>query len=380
MKNIVKPLAVFSTAALLLCSSGCGDTSWSFKTDDSTLSNGTYIYYTYVAYNEASSKVQEEASKEASESSEESKADESSAASEVSETSEESEVDIMTQKIEGKSAEEWIANKAKEECIAQLTMDKLIKEHKVEVDEAEIETYTSYYEQYYQYGASFYTDLGISKESYLNATGRYTGLSDQLFYSIYDKGGSKEVPSADIEKYFTENYIHYFCIPYSLKTTDEDGNQTDIDDKTMDTLKTNFAKYADMLNKGSSTDDVVKQYKKDYDTTEDPSQSDNIIVEDSGMAEEFQKVINGLKEKQATVTSIDDTYYLIYKGAIADQVSTLSDNETKINQRTRVLHKMKDEEFKKYLDDEEAKLKYETNDACLSRYSVKSTVDKIKSA
>ena len=374
MKNIVKPLAVFSTAALLLCSSGCGDTSWSFKTDVSTISNGTYIYYTYMAYNEASSKIQEEASKEASESSETSKATESS------ETSEFSKVDVMSQKVEGKSAEEWIADKAKEECIAQLTMDKLIKEHKVEVDESEIETYTSYYEQYYQYGASFYTDLGISKESYLNATGRYTGLYDQLFYSIYDKGGSKEVASEDIEKYFKENYINYFCIPYSLKTTDEDGNKTDIDDETMDKVKANFAKYADMLNKGSSTEDVVKQYQEDFDTEEDPSQSDNIIVDDSGMTDEYKKVLNGLKEKQATVTSIDDTYYLIYKGAIADQVSTLSDDSTKINQRTKVLHKMKDEEFEKYVDDEEAKLKYDTNDACLSRYSVQSTVDKIKSA
>lgn len=371
MKNIVKPLAVFSTAALLLCSSGCGDTSWSFKTDDTTLSNGTYVYYTYAAYNEASSKVKEEASEEASESSE------SSTSAESSETSE---VDVMTQKIEGKSAEEWIADKAKEECIAQLTMDKLIKEHKVEVDETEISTYTSYYEQYYQYGASFYTDLGISKESYLNATGRYAGLSDQLFNSIYDKGGSKEVPNEDIEKYFKENYINYFCIPYSLKTKDEDGNQTDIDDKTMDTLKTNFAKYADMLNKGSSTDDIVKKYQEDYDTTEDPSSSGNIIVDDSGMPDELKKVINGLKEKEATVTSIDDTYYLIYKGAIADQLSTLSGDSEQTGQRTTILHKMKDDEFKEYLDEEEAKLKYETNDACLSRYSVQSTVDKIKSA
>ena len=286
----------------------------------------------------------------------------------------------MSQKIEGKSAEEWIANKAKEECIAQLTMDKLIKEHKVEVDETKVSNYTSYYEQYYQYGASFYTDLGISKESYLNATGRYASLSDQLFDSIYDKGGSKEVPNEDIEKYFKENYTNYFYIPYSLKTTDEDGNQTDIDDKTMDTLKTNFAKYADMLNKNSSTDDVVKQYQKDYDTTEDPSSSGNIIVDDSGMPDEFKKVINGLKEKEATVTSIDDTYYLIYKGAIADQVSKLTDEDDTSGLRTTILHKMKDDEFKKYLDDEEAKLKYETNDACLSRYSVQSTVDKIKSA
>ena len=374
MKNIVKPLAVFSTAALLMCASGCGDTSWSFKTDDDTISNGTYIYYTYMAYNEASSKIEEEASA-AEESSDTA---ESSASSTESEVSEES-VDILTQKIEDKTAEEWIADKAKEECIAQLTMDKLIKEHNVEVDEEEIEIYTSYYEQYYQYGSSFYTELGISKESYLNATGRYTGLSEQLFYSIYDKGGSKEVPSEDIEKYFTENYINYFCIPYSLKTTDDDGNKTDIDDETMDKVKTNFAKYADMLNKGSSTDDVVEKYKTDFEVTDDPSQSDNIIVEDSGMGDEFKKVINGLKEKEATVTSIDDTYYLIYKGAIKDQVSTLSDDSTQMNQRTEVLHKMKDDEFKKYLDDEEAKLKYETNDACLSRYSVKSTVDKINS-
>lgn len=359
MKNIIKflakPVAAVSAAALLACTTGCADTSWSFKTDNMTLSNGTYIYYTYMAYGEASSKVQES-----------------------SESSESSESDILSKKIDNKSAEKWIADKAKEECISQLTIDRLIKENKVNVDQSEVDVYTNYYEQFYESYSSIYEKLGVSKKSYLAATGTYTGLSDQLFYSMYDKGGSKEVPTEDIEKYFKENYTNYFYIKYPLKTTDNDGKSTDIDDSTKDNVKVNFAKYVNMLNKGSSTDDIVKQYKTDFNVTDDPSTSDTVVLTDSGMGEELQKAIKDLKEKQATVTTIGDTYYLIYKGAIADQVSTLSDTSTQINQRTKVLHKMKDDEFKSYLDEEEKKTSYETNDACLSKYSVQRTVDIIK--
>ncbi len=49
MKNMVKPLAVLSAAAVLGCTTGCSDTSWSLKSGDFVLTNGMYIYYTYIA-------------------------------------------------------------------------------------------------------------------------------------------------------------------------------------------------------------------------------------------------------------------------------------------------------------------------------------------
>ncbi len=358
MKKIAKPLAALSAAALLVCSAGCSDTSWSVKTDNKTLSNGAYIYYTYMAYNDAQSKIKEEKSS--------SKTSESSQTSESSETS----TDIMSEKIENKSAEKWMEDKALEYCVEELTINKLLKDNKVKIDENKVDTYKSYYEQWYQYGSSLYNELGVSKETYLTIS-TVDMLSGELFKSIYGKGGTKEVPSDEIEKYFKENYTDYFYIPYSLKTTDSSGNSVDIDDETLDNVKVNFAKYADMLNnKGKTTSDVVTQYKTDFSTETDPSTSATAVLDDTNLSDDLKKAISGLDDKKATVTTINNTYYLIYKGAIVDKVSTLKEESTSL----AVAHKIKDDEYNKYLDEQEEKLKYEKNDACLSRYTVQRTV------
>lgn len=357
MKKIIKPLALFSAAALLACASGCADTSWSFKTDDTTLSNGNYIYYTYMAYSEALSKIDEAES-------------ESSEASESSESSENE--DVLSKEIDGKSVDEWIKDKATEECVAQMTIDKLIKEYDVKVDEEDLQLYEGSAEQWYQYYSTLFNKIGVSKDTYVTATGTYNGLSNQLFLAIYGEGGSKEVSQEDREAYFKENYTNYFYIPYSLLTTDDDGNSVSIDDTTLDNVKVNFAKYADMLNtQGKTTDDVVTEYLADFETETDPSESNTSVLEDVISDEELLTAISDLKENTATVTTIDDTYYLIYKGAIADQVSTLEDEM--IN--SSLLHKMKGDEYNEYLDEEEAKLKYETNDACLSNYTIQRIID-----
>ena len=356
MKRIVKPLALLSAAALLACASGCADTSWSVKTDDTTLSNGNYIYYTYMAYSEALSKIDEAESAESSET------------SESSDTQ-----DTLSKEIDGKSAEEWIKDKAMEECVAQLTMDKLIKENNVTVDEEELQIYEDYAERIYQaYYSTIFTELGISKDSYIAANGTYSGLSNQLFLTLYGEGGSKEVSQEDRETYFKENYTDYFYIPYSLLTTDDDGNTVSIDDTTLDNVKVNFAKYADMLNsQDKTTDDVVTEYLADFETETDPSTSGTAVLENAISSEDLKTTISELKEGTATVTTIDDTYYLVYKGAIADKVSTLEDETT----NNSLLHTMKDDEYNEYLDSEEEKLKYEVNDACLSKYTVQRVID-----
>lgn len=353
MKKLGKPIAVLSAAALLACTTGCADTSWSFKTKDSTLSNGMYIYYTYVAYNDATSELSKDNNTQSSESK-----------------------NILSEKIDGKSAEEWIKNKAVEECVAQMTMDKLIKDNKVKVDKEDLKIYEDYAEQWYQYGSSLYQELGISKESYIAATGTYSGLSEQLFASLYDKGGSKEVSKEDKEKYFKENYTNYFYIACNLKTQDDSGNSKDISAEEKEKITTNFAKYKNMLDKqNKTTDDIVAEYKKDFETETDPSRSGAAVIKNLGLNEEVQKTIEGLKEGQSEVKEINNQYYIFYKGKIEDKLSNLDDKST----NTSLLHTMKDEEYNKYIDDAEAKLKYEKNDACLSKYTVQRTVDILKS-
>lgn len=342
MKKTAKSVLALCTAAMLMTASGCADTSWSFKTDDETLSNGAYIYYTYAAYTDAYSKV-EDTSK-----------------------------DVLEQKVEDKDAVEWIQKKAKEECITHLTMTRLFNEKKLKVDEKTKTDYEDYAEQIYDYYyASAFETMGISKETYVKCTGTYSAYSQLLFESIYDTDGTKAVVQEDIEKYFTENYTDFYYISKPLTETDSDGNTVDISDEDKETIVSNFKNYAEIINTDKKTkDDVVEEYKKDYETEGEPGYSATTVLADSGLSDDLQKAIEELEEGKATTIEVNKTYYFIYKGKISDKLSTLEDTEANKTSRLTVLHKMKDEEYNAYLEEEEKNTKYEQNDACISKYTV----------
>lgn len=371
MKKLFKPFAVLALAAALAFSaSGCGeDTSWSYKASGNTLSNGNWIYYTYTEYQNAKSKIDEQKA-------ETSESDESSA-----------EIDYTKEKIDNKKAVDWIYAEAKDACIAQLTMEKLVKDNKVKIDEEALSNMESSYKMYYENFKDTLEELGVSEETYVKANARYGYLSQQLFMRLYDKGGSKEVKDEELNKYFTEKYTHYFYIPYALQTTDESGNSTDVSEEDVEKMTTNFNKYALMLNKeGKTTDDVVARYKTDNSTETDPSTSQTTILENAGLDEELENAIKELKAKQAVVKKTDSTLYLIYKADINDYVANIkSDSEfnsedTSQISRTTILYGMKSEEFENYLKAEKKKLKYEKNDACISKYNVQRTIDIITKA
>ena len=132
IKSIVKPVAVLGAFAVLMSAAGCADTSWSYKTKDKTLSNGTWIYYTYSATNEAIQKYGEE-----------NKDDDGN-----SKTIKVSDSKFYDYKVEGKKMADWIKNKAKQRCLEALTVDKLLKENKVEYDKKPIEDYRKQYISY----------------------------------------------------------------------------------------------------------------------------------------------------------------------------------------------------------------------------------------
>ncbi len=360
IKNILKPVAVIGTAAMIISASGCSDTSWSIKTKDKTFTNGGWIYYTYAALNDAIDKLNEN-----SESSFDITKD-----------------DITKKKIEKKDAVDWIYDKAKEKAIEYLTVEKLCKENKLQADKDEIKSIKSNYQSFFESGyMGIYEQLGISADTFADIYGTYNLREEQLFNHIYGKGGSKEISDDEISKYFTENYTSYYYVPYSLKTTDDDGNEVDIDDETKDKVLTKFAGYAKELNEGKTTDDIDTEYKSDFEVETAPSVKATTVMSDANVSEDLQKVIKELGDKKATVKTIDDTHYLVYKGSISEEAKALIDGtyeNTTVTSDT-IRHKIKDDEFEKYLDGEEKNLKYEMNDACISKYSVQRTIDIVKS-
>lgn len=354
IKNIIKPVALLGAAAMLLSASGCADTTWSYKTSEKTLTNGGWIYYTFDAMNEGMSKIQAD-----------------------DEEFDLTKNDISSKKIEDKNAVDWINDEAKEHALNFLTIYKLAKDFDIKVDEENRKTMKNTYKSYFDAGyMDTYETLGVGLDTFVDVFVVYPDLEEKVFKHVYGTDGPKAVKDDEIKKYFTEKYTSYYYIPYSLKTTDDDGNSVDVDDATKDKVTSNFADYATQLNKGDSIETIEASYKVDFEVETVPGVKNTEILEDSTVPEDVQKVIKELGDKKATVKTINDTHYLIYKGSISDEAKNLSDEASDGSTITKntVLHKMKDDDFKTYLEEERKKLKYEKNDACLSKYTVNRTI------
>ena len=285
---------------------------------------------------------------------------------------------------------DWIKNKAKQRCLEALTVDKLLKENKVEYDKKPIEDYRKQYISYMEKnGNDLFTTLGVSTGTIADCSVVYPQLSNELFKYLYGKGGPKEVTDEQLKKFYTDNYTDYYYIPYTFTTTGSDGNKTEIEDSEKDKVKSNFGKYAKELNEGKKkTTDIDEEYKKDFEKEKSDSVSDTADLSKSSLPEKLQEAIKALGSKKADVKEIDGVYYLIYKGDInekaakikstEDKDSSDSEQDTDAVSRETVLRAMKDDDYKSYLEEECKKLKYDTNDACLSKYTVERTVDIVK--
>ena len=367
MKNIGKKISALALTAVLTCSlASCtlGPGKWSYKTDISEISAGSWIYNTYQSYNEAVSKITE--------------------ANKDNEDFDAQLVDITKEKIEDKNAVDWIFDEAKDKCISLLTAEKLVKDKGIVIDNEQIKTTADMYVQYYYNGsedaAAFYERLGVSADSFGECVTRYNYLYQELFSKIYGKDGEKEVSDADVQKYYADSYISYYYMTFALKTTDEDGNSVDVDSETQEKNTTAFNKYRSMMNNDKKTTaDVEEQYKKDFSAESVPSSSNKMLKTDfdeSSLSDELKKAIKENKPGQATVTTLNDTLYFIY----TDDMNELSkkikysedaaEDETDYIDKSNVVYSMKKDEFDEYLEGEKKALKYETNDACISAYTV----------
>lgn len=437
IKKITKPLALFSASAMLLAAAGCSDTSWSYKTSEKTLSNGAWIYYTFSAMNEAASKIEEETDKS---------------------------VDLATDdfgsmKVEGKAVFDWVTEQAKDKAEKYLAIEKLCSDYKLENDSSTLKSMVSLYSQYFDAGyMDVYKTIGVGVQTFADIYGVYPTRYEQVFDYVYGKDGPQAVSDDELKKYFKEKYTSYYYLSYSFKKTDDEGNETDVDAQTMDTVKDAFAKYANELKAGKKTSEIDEEYKTDLSTDTVPSVRATAVLEDQNLPEEVEKAIKELKDKDATVKTIDDTHYMIYRGSIDEEAellvkekeeepeeetsetteetseestestaseaseesagstaseaseesaeSTASETSEESSESTAsetseeskageeatveeeeeslpitkdaVLHAMKDEDFKTFLEETQKSLKKDVNESCLSKYSAQRTYDAVK--
>lgn len=352
MKKLKCTMAAVLATAITVLTCGCSgaDMTWSYKDDQTTLSIGTYIYYEYSAYQQASKKVSDSNGDFLSE-------------------------EFTNDDDETMTARDYIASETDLACKNYLNVEKKFSELGLSLTEEELAAAKQNASSGWSYNKTLLEGYGVSQESFTNAYGVLSAKYEKIFRTMYGTGGEKAVSESDLSTYFTDNYTNYsyFSVPLYNSTTDESGNaaSTAKSDEDIAKIKTSLDTYAEAINKGEATfEDEAKAYMTDYNVTTDPSKSDVAVLADSGLGDEVITAYGEMSEKQAQVIKVGTdnskaSYYFLYKAPITDKVSTLSSDS---DLHYKVLVKMKAEDYIDYMNEAAKAVECEKNQAAIDKY------------
>lgn len=304
-------LSVAMLAGMTACTGT--DKTWAAKTKETTIPIGVYIYYEYLAYQNASAKV-EDASKP-----------------------------VLEQKVENTDATEWIKKQALDYTKLLFIIDDKMTELKLSLtadEQKEISTTAS--TQWTQYSSTL-EGYGISQESFTKATAEFGAKSTKVFNAMYGKGGSKAVGDDELKAYFEKNFtdFSYVMLPLYDATT-----YAALDEATTKEYKKFLEDNAAALNKGSTTLAAVSKAAQEKLKLEyEPSQTvTTVLNESSGYPTELISLIDGMKVGEAKTITLDTVgaALLVVKNDVTKKTATQLANEST---RTEVLNDMKKQDF-----------------------------------
>lgn len=359
--KIIKKSVALGLGALMVGSALCGctqatvfgsypnDYSWSYKDDTTTLSIGSYIFYSYMAFYDASTRVENGTG------------------------------DFLDQKLTDDDGKEWVArdyieNAADEDCRYHMYISKVFNDMGLELTAEEITAYEANAESVWSSASVSMEAYGVSKESFVASYAENGVKLEKIFKAMYQEGGEKAVPVEDLKSYYTENYVNYsyFSVPLYNSTTDEEGNYLSekMSDDEIKAIKTDLQKYTDDINGGTDYADAIKVYMEDYELESDPSYTATNILDEAGLPEDVQTTLEGMKDGEAKYIVIGEDgespmCYLIYRGDIKAEAENIDTNE---DLQYSILANMKSEEFQSDMMAKAKEYKCEVNTEAISKY------------
>ncbi len=183
MANFKRIAAMAAAAAILSSMAACGsNTAYALTIDGEQIKAGIYIYYSYLAYNDA---VQTIASQD----------------SEIDTSDKEV---VKKQKIDGKDAYDWIQDKALSYCKEQAAINKEFKAANLTLPEETQTELDTTMETFWEQNKENFMKNGISESSIYDIM-EYTYNANEVFYYYYGIGGADGVTEKEVHKYYVEN-------------------------------------------------------------------------------------------------------------------------------------------------------------------------------
>ncbi len=252
MKLTVKKCAA-AALAVTMCAqfAACGkDSIYSAEIDGVQVPAGVYIYYLQTAYYDAQDKAGENTS------STDTVADAAAAQTEATTTTADM---FYAQSIEGKSVKDWIIDTATDYCRTQVAVEKKFDEYGLALTDEEEQEAELYCSQMWDYGGSYFEELGIGESSYRSIYMNNEKRA-KLFDLIYSAGGERAVSDDELKAHMAENFALINYIDIELK--DGEGNLLKSDGKAQ---RMEMAQgYVDRYNAGEDFDALNREYQSFY--------------------------------------------------------------------------------------------------------------------
>ena len=326
MKLFQKLAAAVLVLALAAGTAACSgsDKTWAAKNDALTVPIGAYIYYEYLAYQDASSQVAD-ASKP-----------------------------VLEQTVEDKKADEWIREKALDYTKLLFVVDAKMKELGLTLTgDEETQAKSNASSQWTQYGSTL-EGYGISKDSFSLATAQFSAKSSKVFDAIYGKNGTNPVSDDDLKSYFEKSYTDFTYLIVPMYDT---ATYAALDEKTAADYKKTLDGYAEQLNKGEKTfAEIEEAAKTKLSLDSAPTQNVTTVLDDaSGYPETLKKLIAGMKAGEAKTLDVTEAnaYLLVVRHDIAQKTESQLSSDSG---REAVLNKLKGQEFSDMMEEEAKKL------------------------
>jgi hypothetical protein len=352
-KKIISATALGCALLIVLMASGCANRSWAVKVNGVTEPTSVYLAYLY----ENRVQVLSQAASSSS----------SSAITITTSSGASSTPDPWKQQMEGQNAVTWAMSTALKATENLALLQQLSAQQKVSLSAADKSSYATEAGEYLS--ASQYAGLkanGVTQSALENILGSQQ-LSQILFDSYYDAGGTKAVSAADRDKYYTGNFVDLKQIV--LLSQDDNGNALpDAQIKTKEAAATEV--YNELKADPSKFSALLAKYNEDPGMTANPegylfAKNNTEYIQDFTSA--------GFSMKVGDVKEIKESFgwEILYKVPLpptTDKAYTSTIKEAAIQS-------MKSDEYAKFLTDTLAKAKIVKNDSTLNHYNPETMKD-----
>ncbi len=314
MKFVKKATALLAACAMAVgmaaCSGGTGS-AIAAENANTKITLGAYAYCMYSAYYEASYYVPD------------------------------STQPVLSQEINGKSAEEWLREKALTNMKSMFVVDAKAKEMGISLTDEERKNIDTNMDSSWNTSQDSIKKLisyGITKEGvkqfYYDFNTKYT----KIFQALYGAGGEKAVSEEDKRNYFLENYTDFAFFSKSVAS---------LSDEDKAAAKETLEGYAAAINEGTKTiDAVAEEYKTAEGLSSDPlKKAVTNLTTDTQYSQSYSEMVTALKEMnggEARVVESNSSYLLVLKNDINASVDEKMQNEETAFQ---VLAGIKSEEY-----------------------------------